>query len=134
MTDPGALLVHRVLSALHLGDAAALARRLHPDVTYDTGRKLLSGRDAVAAALIAPRYEHLEAEIVPGRVEGHGDRLTAQTSIVLRWRGSGEPADVSHQAHAIEIRDGLIARLELLTPPVAVPLRVDAPGDSKSSG
>ena len=134
MTDQAVLVVHRVLSALHLDDAAALVRHLHRDVTYDTGRELLSGRDAVAAALTAPRYEHLEAKIIPGRVEGHGDRLTAQTSIVLRWRGSSEPADVSRRTHAIEIRDDLIARLTLLpahSPPAASPA---SDRRSKSSG
>lgn len=132
MTDQAALVVHRALSALHLNDMDELVRHLHRDVTYDTGRKLLSGREAVAAALTAPRYEHLEAEIIPGRVERHGDRLTARTSIVLRWRGSTEPAAVSQRSHAIEIRDGLIARLELLASPGSPPASSER--RSKSSG
>lgn len=86
-------------------------------MTYDTRRELISGREAVASALAAPRYEHLEAEIVPGRIEDHGDRLVAQTLTVLRWRGTSEAADVSPQKLAIDVRDGLITRLELLAPP-----------------
>ena len=56
-------------------------------------------------------------EVIPGRIEGSGDRLVAQTSKVLRWRGSSEPADVSLQTHAIQIRD---APPELVVPGVCV--------------
>ena len=122
MSDhPPALVVHQALLALHRHDMEELALRLHPDVIYDSGRELIAGRDAVASSLAAPRFEHLEAEIVPGRIEDHGDRLIAHTLTILHWRGSSEPADISPQALAIQVDDDLIARLELLAPPSPTP-------------
>lgn len=122
MSDqPPALVVHQALLALHRDDRDALALHLHPDVIYDSGHELISGRDAVASSLAAPRFEHLEAEIVPGRIEDQGARLIARTLTTLRWRGSSEPADISSQALAIQVRDGLITRVELLGPPASSP-------------
>lgn len=121
MSDRATLVVHRALTALHRDDTAELARQLHPDVSYDSGGELISGRDAVVCAISAPRFAHLEAEIVPGRIEEEGDRFVAQTLTVLRWRASSEPADISAQTFAIQVRDGLIARLELLAPPASPP-------------
>ncbi len=116
MTERSLVIVQRALMALHLGDRAQIARHLHADIVYDTGDELIEGRDAVVAALSPPRYRHLEAEIVPGRIEHAGDHIIAHTITVLRWRGSGEDADITPQTLAIHSRDDLIARVELLPP------------------
>ena len=118
MTVPPALLVHRALQALHNSDPAQLKRHLHADVVYDTGHELISGRDAVVDSIIAPHFEHLEVEIIPGRVDNHGDHLTVQTSTTMRWKHSREVADINPQTLAIHVREGLIARLEIRTPPI----------------
>lgn len=131
MTDAAALVVHRALTALHLGDTAELARHLHADVIYDTGRELINGRDAVARSITAPTFEHLYAEMIPGRVDDEGDRLIAQTLTILRWRGSQEPVDVRAQTFEIHMLDGLIARLQLM--PAADP-DADSPDADCSTG
>ncbi|MDP8908658.1 MAG: nuclear transport factor 2 family protein [Chloroflexota bacterium] len=118
MTVPPALLVHRALQALHNSDPAQLKRHLHADVVYDTGHELISGRDAVVDSIIAPHLEHLELEIIPGRVDNHGDHLTVQTSTTMRWKHSREVADINPQTLAIHLREGLIARLEIRSPPI----------------
>ena len=113
MTPRPALVVHRALQALHNNDAAQLAWHLHRDVVYDNGHELIRGRDAVVASIIAPHFEHLRIEIVPGRVDDQGDRLIVETSTIVRWKDSREVADISPQILAIHMREGLIARLEL---------------------
>lgn len=112
MTVRPLLVVHRALHALHERDAAQLARHLHPDVVYDTGHELISGRDAVLGSIIAPHLEHLGVEIVPGRVDDHGDHLTVQTRTIVRWKDSREVADIDPQTLAFHMREGLIARIE----------------------
>lgn len=131
MTDSAALVVHRALTALHLGDIAELGRHLHDDVIYDTGRELINGRDAVARSITPPSFEHLDAEMVPGRVDDEGDRLIARTLTVLRWRGSQEPVDVRAQTFEIHMLDGLIARLQLM--PAADP-GADSPDAGRRTG
>lgn len=121
MTVRAALVVHRALQALHNSDAAQLKRHLHPDVVCDTGQEVITGRDAVAQSFIAPRFEHLRLEIVPGRVADHGDHLTVETNTIVRWNDSREVADVEPRTLAIHVREGLIARLEVRTPPIGRP-------------
>ena len=119
VTELSALVVHRALNAMHRGDRAQLARQLHADVVYDTGRELISGRELVAASMSAPEFKQLRAEIVPGRVEDRGDHLTAQLLTILRWRGSDEPVDLQSQMLAIHVHEGLITRVESLPVPAS---------------
>ena len=122
--------VQRMLTALHLGDSAQIACHLHADIVYDTDDERITGRDVVVAALSAPRYEQLEAQIVPGRVEQVGRHFIAHTITILRWRGSSEDVDVSHRRLAIYMRDDLIARIELL-PTTSTTWARERRGDSR---
>lgn len=112
MSDHATLVVHRALTALHAGDIEQLTRQLDSEVIYDSGHELVSGAAAVAAAIAAPRFEHLAAKIIPGSVEHEGDRLIAHIDTVVRWRGSDEPADITRHTLAFDVRDGLIVRLQ----------------------
>ena len=114
MAERALVVVHRALTALHLGDSAQLARHLHADVIYDRDNELVKGRDAVVEALTASPYQHLETRIFPGRVEQTDTHFIAHTTTILRWRASSEDADISTQLLAIHMQDDLIARIELM--------------------
>lgn len=57
-------------------------------------------------------------EVIPGRVDDHGDHLLVETRTIVRWKGSSEVADINPQKLAFHVREGLIARVEIRTPPI----------------
>jgi ketosteroid isomerase-like protein len=114
MQQNSIIVVQRALTALSAGNAEALAAQLHADVVFESPHRTVAGREQVARGATGERYEHLTAEIVPGRIVDNGDHVLADQLTILRWRNASEPVDISRHSLAIHLRDGLIYRLTLI--------------------
>jgi hypothetical protein len=126
--------VHRAMTALAARDTERLTQQLDLDVVLITPRRQTAGREAVAAQLTAQPYRHLETRIIPGRIANLRDRLLAQHTTVMSWRGMTDPLQVSQQTFEILLRDGLISRLELVKDLPDPPAAASIPPSSGPSG
>lgn len=113
MSDHSAL-VRRFVDAYNQGDTQGILALVTPDVEFETPGGLERGPQAAQRWAGKSTQEHALVRIEIERLVETGDQVVAFSERQMRWRETGELADASASDAVMTIRDGKVARWQLL--------------------